>query len=125
MFHGWEGGRSFLSLILGLIVLALGLIPFLNAMGVIGFGLPAFLTNAIAQSGIYVLAGVGFYLLIDGFMEEGPVQVGSIIVALAIVAIGIVNIFLGYKISFLGPMVYNVIFSVVGILLIIGAWHMR
>jgi len=125
MFHGWEGGRSLLSLILGIIVLALGLIPFLNAMGVIGFGLPGFLTNTVAQSGIYIIAGVGFYLLIDGFMEEGPVQLVSIIVALAIVALGIVNIFLNYSIPFLNATIYNVIFTIVGAFLIIGAWHMR
>jgi len=125
MFHGWEGGRSFLSLILGIFVLALGFIPFLNAMHVIGFGLPGFMTSMVAKSGIYVLAGVGLYLLIDGFLEEGPIQVGSIVVALAIVALGIVNIFLGAKIAFLSEMVYNVIFTIAGILLIIGAWHMR
>jgi hypothetical protein len=54
------------SIVGGLVLLAVGLIPLLNGMGVIGFGLPAF-----AEIVIQILFAVDGLLLLFGGMQSG------------------------------------------------------
>ena len=62
----WEEGKSPFTLVLGLIVVAFGIIPLLNNLGVIGFNLP-FTPTGIALEVIMLVGGA--WLLIAGFME--------------------------------------------------------
>lgn len=130
MEHVFQG-KNLLSLILGIILLALGLIPLLNTWGVIGFALPEFLVTIVSQIFIYLVAGGGLWLLVDGFHEgthstEGKVTMG---VGFLVLLIGVINILQQFKvipfgIPFLTPVVYSVIFTLEGILLVVAAFTM-
>ncbi|MCX6706958.1 MAG: hypothetical protein NT001_02345, partial [Candidatus Woesearchaeota archaeon] len=61
--------RDTISCILGLILLAFGVIPLLSTLKMISWNLPSFLTNLPTGVLIWVVAIAGFYILIDGFIE--------------------------------------------------------
>ena len=119
---GWEGKKSTISLVLGLVVGALGLVPILNNLGVTKFSLPAFSETVLL---VLLIIG-GLYLVINGFMEVAMVpSVGwiSIIGGGSVAVIGILKI-LG-KVAFVAILAgtfLNVIFIFMGVLLIIGAF---
>jgi len=56
----WEGGRSWTSLLIGLILFILGAIPLLSGWGALPFGLPTFLQTLIATIALYIIAAGGF-----------------------------------------------------------------
>jgi hypothetical protein len=124
-------GKNLLSLILGVILLALGMIPLLNSWKVIPFGLPAFLVVLVSQIFIYLIAAGALWLLVDGFHEgtytpQGKAAIG---VGFVVFLIGIINILNKFKvipfgIPFLTPVVYSVIFAIEGILLVYAAFTM-
>ena len=62
----WEEGKSPFTLVLGLIVVAFGVIPLLNNLGVIGFNLPGIITGNPAANIIFTI--VGLFLIVDAFM---------------------------------------------------------
>ena len=61
--------RDTVSFFVGLVLLALGLIPLLSQFGVIGFTLPGFLTGLVGSIFIWIIAVAGAYIVIDGFIE--------------------------------------------------------
>lgn len=119
------GGRKIMSIILGLILLVLGLIPLLNMMGVISFSLPTLPEFILWTAGM-----VGaIVLIVDGFQEMQEFGFGKIImvmsflVALVIFLYGL-NSFniLPFSLPPLGVMFVNIILVVAGILLVIGGF---
>lgn len=119
----FDDPKNWSALLIGILLMALGLIPLLNGWGIIGFTLPAFLTTIVPKIALYLIAGAGVYLLIDSFMEDDTTRIISILVALAVVAIGILGI-LGFKIPFLGETLYNILFVIEGLFLFIAAFAM-
>jgi len=120
-----DEAKGWWSVIIGILIIVLGLIPFLNKFNVIGFNLPTFLQNAIGAFGIYIIAAVGIYLLIDGFMEDDTIKAITLIVAALLVIAGVMSALfqfgvIGFAIPFLTYTVFNVIFVIEGILLIIA-----
>lgn len=120
-----DEAKGWWSVLVGILVLALGIIPFLNTLKVISFNIPGFLQNAIGAFGIYILAAVGIYLLIDAFMEDDTIRAITLVVGGIIVVAGILSALfafgvIGFQIPFLTYTVYNVIFVLEGILLIIA-----
>lgn len=85
----WEKTDT-LSLILGILITILGLVPLLNQMGVIAFALPGILNNEIL---IWVAALAGLYTGYIGFTEEDSVMkwptriVGGLVFILGLVSI--------------------------------------
>lgn len=59
-----EGMKSWFSIIIGLLILALGIVPLLHNLGVISFNFPG--SMATIMSVVIVVAGL--YLVIDSFM---------------------------------------------------------
>ncbi|OVE75094.1 hypothetical protein BVX95_00180 [archaeon D22] len=122
--------NHWISLILGFVLTALGIIPLLNAMGVIGFGLPGFMTGLFGSLfGLIVLAGAGVYLLIDSFFEDDFIFWLTLIISLIIVVIGLIPILfnfgiIGFNIPF-GATIYQILFAIEGFLLIIAAFAMN
>ncbi|MBT3406925.1 hypothetical protein HN419_07255 [Candidatus Woesearchaeota archaeon] len=129
---GFEAERSIPSLIVGIILLALGGIPLLANLGVIPNFLPGALTGIIGSIALYLIAAGGLYMIIDAFLEglDEPNGVVTLIVGLIIVAVGIINILnkfgiLGFSVPFMNEMVYNILFVVEGLFLGIGAFFMQ
>jgi len=121
--------KGWIALFVGLVVAALGVIPLLNQFGVIAFNLPEFILNIIPAIAIWLIAGVAFFLFIDSFMEDDAMRVISIIVALALLAVGVIQILfkfgvIGWGIPFLTDTVYLILFVVEGLFLIIAAFAM-
>lgn len=119
------GGRKIFTAILGLVFLALGIIPLLNEFGIISFNLPT-----IPKIIFWVLALLGaVVLIIDGFKEEREfgaaktVGIISIVLALVLVVFGLGSFgVLPFAIPEFGMIVINILFVVAGIFLILGAF---
>lgn len=129
MWDEWY--NSGISLILGLLLLVLGTIPLLNQMGVIGFSLPAFLTGLIAKIFLYLAALGGVWLLFDAFYEDASdiMRWSSVLFGLVVLAAGVIPLLnqfgvIGFGLPFLNMTIYNVLFTLEGILLVIGSFSM-
>ena len=123
--------KGWISMIVGIILLSIGLIPLLNGWGVLPFGLPGFLTSLLSSIVVYLLAIGALYLIIDAFMEDvgDPIGMTTLIIGIAIFALGIITLLnsfgiIGFSIPFLNEMIYNILFVVEGIFLIIAAFVM-
>ena len=118
--------RSWIPLIAGLIMLAVGGIPLLAELGIITWSI-AFLATTIGKIGSYLLAGGALFLIIDSFIEDitEPKGVITLIVGLLLLTIGILSI-IGIATpifsKILVPMVYYILFTIEGIMLFIGAF---
>lgn len=125
---GWMGGRSFFTLVLGLLLFGLGALPLLNRFGVIDWTLP-FGMPSIVLLGIMTIGGA--YLMIAGFMEVagfggGAIGTISIISGIVVAAAGVLkflNMYAGI-LGFIQGIIINIIFVVMGILMILGAFVM-
>lgn len=123
MDMGWEGHKSLISLVLGVVIGGLGLIPIMNKLNMIAWKLPD-----IPETILLILLVVGgAYLMIDGFLEVamtpsmGWVSIlGGIIVAL----MSILKLLGKYvtMLGFLEGIVLSIIMVIVGFLLFIGAF---
>lgn len=123
----WDDPKHIANLVVGLTLTALGSIHLLSKFGVIGFTLPGFINNVVGTIAVYAIAAIGLWLLIDGFMEDGHWRMTTIIVALAVIAIGVIPVLntfgvIGFTIPFLSLTLYYVIFLLEGILLILAAF---
>ena len=125
-FINFDDPRHLGSLVCGLLLIPLGLIPILSHFNVIAFNLPGFINNVVGIIGLYVVAGVGFWLFIEAWMEEETARHVTLLCSILFLAVGIISILnqfniIGFTIPFLVPMVYNVIFVIEGLLLILAA----
>jgi hypothetical protein len=123
----FDDPKNWSALLIGLLMMALGIIPLLNSFDVIGFG--GFLSGILPKIATYLLAAGGIYLLIDSFMEDDHWRVISIIVALSIIAIGIIQILasfniIGFSIPFITDTVYYVLFVIEGFFLVMASFVM-
>lgn len=127
MMGGMGQGRKAFSIILGLIFLVLGVIPLLNYFNVISFSLP---TIPLIILSILALAGA-VMLIWDGFKEESQgiggankaIGIASIIVALILIVWGL-NYFgiLPFSLPSIAKLIIDIIFTLAGLLLVIGAF---
>jgi hypothetical protein len=127
----WDNGKSLVSFILGLIIIALGGIPLLNQWNIIGFGLPDFLTGIVSSVILWIIAGSGLYLLIESFMQGLDSGMGktALIAGIIVLALGLVPLLnelgvISFAVPFLSWMLFQIIFVIEGILMIIGAFNM-
>lgn len=117
--------KYWVSLILGLIVTALGVIPLLQLWGIIDFTLPGFLLFSWDIL-LWITAAVGAYLLIDSFIsEQDTLMWVSVVVAVLILAITVIQILnnmgiVGFAVPLLNLTVLRVLFTIEGIGLIIA-----
>ena len=119
------GGRKIMSIVLGLILLILGLIPLLNMMKVISFSLPTLPEFILWTAGM-----VGaIVLIVDGFQEMQEFGFGKIIMVLSFVVALIIFLYglnsfniLPFPLPALGVMFVNIVLVIAGILLVIGGF---
>lgn len=128
--QGMMGGpRKPLSLISGFVFLALGLIPLLNQFGVIGFNLPLspvgiFLWIIATAGGIILLwDALGENMAMMGLQQQ--IRIATLVIGLAMLAMGIIPILnsvgvIGFNIPPIADTIKNVLFVVVGSLLLYG-----
>ena len=128
---GWHDVLSWISLPLGFILLALGVIPLLEGWGFIGFGLPGFLTTIVGSFVPFIIAAVALFLIIEAFLEDISSGMGMItaIVGVIVLVLGVIVALnslgiIGFGIPFLTMTIYNIIFIILAILAIIGAFVM-
>lgn len=124
-----DEAKGWLSVIGGLLLMALGGIPVLNQFNLLPFSLPAFMTGQLAQLLPFILAAAALWLVIDSFMEDGGLRIVSVIIGLFILASGVLTILnkyavIAFPLSFLTPFVFNVFFVVLGLFLIIAGFAM-
>lgn len=122
------GPRKPLSLISGFVFLALGLIPLLNSWGVIGFSfsLPLgiiFWIVALVGGIILLWDAIGENMAVMGMQQQ--VRIATAIVGLVMLAIGLIPILNGmgaiaFNIPPMAEMIKNILFTVVGALLLYG-----
>ncbi len=126
---GMGGPRKPLSVISGFVFLALGLIPLLNKFGVIGFNLPLspvgmFLWIIALAGGIILLwDAIGENMAMMGFAQQA--RVATLIVGLTMLAMGAIPILhsmnvIGFDIPQMADTIKNVLFVVVGSLMLYG-----
>ena len=123
--------RKIIGSVLGLLFLAIGVIPLLNQFKVISFMLPA-----ITMMVLWILGVIGgVVLLYDGFKEGTEfglakgLMIPTLIVAVAVLAVSLIpllNTFgvLSFALPPIGQTIIDVLFSVAGLLLIVDAFVM-
>jgi len=125
--------RGWISLIVGLLLLAVGLIPLLSHLSIIPFGLPGFMNNIFGAIFAWVIAVAALYILVDGIIEPSGNTLHLILIGLGIVFL-VVGLFpilkqfgvIGFSIPFLSNLiVYNVIITIEGLMLVVGGLTMR
>ncbi len=119
--------RKFVSFILGVIFLIIGLIPLLNKFNIIAFSLPP-IGNLI----LWILAVIGgIWLIIDGISEDRSFSFGighiTIIVGLILLTIGLIPLLnsfgiIGFTLPSFLDMFNDFLFTIGGLLLIIGTF---
>lgn len=129
-------GKDWLSFLVGVIVGSMGLLPLLNKMG-IG---PSFFKLTFLPVSIfaYIMAAIGFYLIINSFIEitnSNPIGWFSFLIAGLIVLTGILKVLgeLGIVSGFLAlpflnglsPIFYQIVFVIEGFFLMIAAFAME
>jgi hypothetical protein len=125
--------RDWLSFFVGLILFAIGLIPLLSSFKVIKWGLPGFMTSLIGSIFFWIIAIAGIYIFIDGIIEPKAefLHLTLLLVGLLFVAVGLIPILhkfgvVGFGIPFLDNMVvYNIIITIEGLLLMTAGFTMR
>ena len=87
-----DEGKGWLALIIGLVALALGLIPLLADFGVIGWNLPQFLLDIMTTFMLYFIIIIAIVLFIDSIWEDDMLRIVSMVVAVLIVVAGLIPI---------------------------------
>lgn len=122
--NGW------FSLLIGFMLTILGVVPLLNSAGIIGFNLPGFILSLPGSLiSLFLIAGAGVYLLIDSFFEDGFFFGLSLITSFIMIVMGAIPILhnfgiIGFTIPY-GIVIYNILFTIEGFLLIVAAFAMN
>lgn len=126
--------KKWLSVVLGLALLIVGLVPLLNAYNVISFSIPSFLGTFISV----LLAFGGFYLVIDAFlgfsgMNEMKLQgMLGLIIGIVVCFMGAIPLLtsFGVDVAFAqtiftyGLVAANYFYAVAGLLLVIYGFRL-
>jgi len=119
------GGRKIMSIVLGLILLVLGIVPLLNKFGVIKFTIPT-----IPEFILWTAGMVGaIVLIVDGFQEMQEFGFGKIIMALSFLVALVIFLYglsaftiLPFQMPVLGALFVYIVLVLAGLLLIIGGF---
>ena len=125
--------KDIISMVVGLIITALGVLPLLNklGMGPSFFDLHQFLPLAVVS---WILAVAALYLVYDSVIEitnSNAVGWASIVVAFLVLAFGVLQILEGFGIGpglfglELPTLVYDIVFIIEGLFLFIAGFAME
>ena len=124
-----DEAKGWISALVGLVLLVFGAIPILSNFNLLPFKLPVFMSSLPAQLLPFIIAVGAFWLIIDAFMEDGGIRAISLIIGVLILAVGVLTLLnrfkiIGFALPFVTPLVYSVMFVVLGIFLIIAGFAM-
>ena len=90
--------RDWFSVLIGLLVLAVGIIPLLSTWKIIAFTLPAFLDNIIVAIIFWVIALGGLFVVVDGLIEPAGhfYHTALIILGIIFVVAGLIPILIKF-----------------------------
>jgi len=119
------GGRKIMSIVLGIILLVLGVVPLLNSLGVIKFTIPT-----IPEFILWTAGMVGaIVLIVDGFQEMQEFGFGKVIMALSFLVALVIFLYglsaftiLPFTMPALGALFVYIVLVLAGLLLIIGGF---
>ena len=119
-----DSPRGWISLFLGFVVFAFGLVPFLNHIGLIGFELPNLLGGIIFP----ILLIVGALLLFMDSVHQDMIRKPMIIVGFVLLILGTIPLLAHFNVipqdftmSFLRGIVRDIVLMVTGIFLMLGS----
>jgi hypothetical protein len=115
--------KDWFSGLVGVIILALGALPLLNIFTI---GPDWFALNLPVKLLSWVVVIGGFYLIINSFIEitnSNVVGWASFFIAAAITILGVLQV-LG-KITWISGIVFNIVFVIIGLFLIIATFAME
>ncbi len=121
--------KGWLSALGGLFFVVLGGLPLLQGLNIISFGLPDFMATLLGKVIPFILAAGALWLVVDSLMEDDTLRVISLITGILILAAGILTALsqfrvVAFALPFLTPVVFNVLFVVLGFFLLIAAFAM-
>ncbi|MFT4343584.1 MAG: hypothetical protein ACMXYE_02445 [Candidatus Woesearchaeota archaeon] len=125
--------RDWLSFGVGGLLILLGGLPLLHTFGVLPFGLPGIFNTLMVSIGGWIIALAGLYIVIDGMIEPSGHSLHMILLALGglFILVGLLPILnsfgvVDFQVPFLENLVvFNIIITVEGFLLILGGLTMR
>lgn len=119
--------RHWISFFTGLLILLLGLLPLIGKAALLGpmNSLPGTILA-------YILAFGGLFVIVDSFFEfsfHSGVGIATLIIGLLVFALGLLMVLgnhgvLSFKIGFLTTLIYNILFILEGLFLMIGCFIM-
>jgi hypothetical protein len=118
--------RKWFSIIIALIMIAIGILPLLNMFNMISFDI-SFITSTTGTILSYILAAGALGMIIDSLFEglQRPGGIFTLILGLILLILGILPI-LGIGIAFISviliPTVYYVLFTIEGVILLIDTF---
>lgn len=122
--------KGWVSLILGLVLMVLGVLPLLANFKVLASNPIAIVSNVLTANILqYIVAIAGLVLIIDAFMEMDTIRVVSLIIGIIVLALGVIPVLnsfniIGFTIPFLTATIYQAIFVLEGLFLVIAAFAM-
>lgn len=127
--------KDWVSFLIGAIVAAFGALPILHNQFGIGPAFFAFDKSVPIGIFAYIMAAMGFYLIINSFIEitnSNPIGWFSFLLASVIVLTGVLQILGGmeilpaiFKLEFIKAIVYQIIFMIEGLFLMIATFAME
>ena len=120
--------RDTISFFVGLLIFAYGIVPVLNKFAVMAFTWPSILADVGFSVAMWIIAVAGAYVLVDGFIEppQHSLHWALILIGLLLFVTGLLPILhsfniIGFSFDFLNSLlVYYIIITVEGLLLLIG-----
>ncbi len=125
--------RDWFSFFVGLVLFLMGITPLLNKWNIISFSLPEFLSGLIGSIFFWIIAIAGGYIIIDGMIEPAGHAIHKFLILLGLIFIvvgflPILNSFdvIKLELPFLANLVvYNIIITVEGLMLMSAGFTMR
>lgn len=120
-----DSGKKITSFVVGVLILALGIIPLLNKFNVLAFQIP--MMELMIKIAFWVFAAGGVFILIDAHLEDHAMKIPSTIIGILLIAVGLIEILfsfgtIGFHIPFLSDMIFYVLFVIEGLFLVIGGF---
>ena len=117
-----------ISILVGLVIVALGLLPLLNTWGMVSFTLPKIVLDVLPTIALFTIPALAIFLFIDAIDEDDTIKGLTIILGLVFLALGVIQLLnrfgvIGWALP-ISDMVYQIIFAIEGLFLVIATFAM-